>query len=94
MLGASHMKLSGGLLARCRPRNLSIAMASSSSAPAPPPRYRPNVGICVFNRVGLVFTARRVNDSSGAWQMPQGGIDPGEDAAEAALRELQEETST
>ncbi len=55
-------------------------------------RYRPNVGIALFNRLGLVFVGQRVGFSGPyAWQMPQGGIDRGEDFAEAALRELHEE---
>merc|ERR1711924_234331 len=56
-------------------------------------KYRKNVGLCVLDEsTGLVFAARRVDDDSGAWQMPQGGIDRGEDPREAAARELQEET--
>jgi putative (di)nucleoside polyphosphate hydrolase len=60
--------------------------------------YRPCVGIMLMNRDGLVFVGRRrfEGDESGghayAWQMPQGGIDPGEDPYRAALRELYEET--
>ncbi len=62
--------------------------------------YRPNVGVILFNRKGEVFYGRRVNDFDdlGAppdryrWQMPQGGIDDGEDVTTAAFRELQEET--
>lgn len=61
--------------------------------------YRPNVGIMALNRQGLVWTGRRIasTDSEMAgtdklWQMPQGGIDAGEDPYEAALRELYEET--
>lgn len=55
--------------------------------------YRPNVGLCVVHETkGLVFAARRVDDDSGAWQMPQGGIDKGEEPRTAALRELEEET--
>lgn len=53
-------------------------------------RYRPCVGICLFNRDGLVFVGERI-DSPGGWQMPQGGIDPGEDVEIAAFRELYEE---
>tara|TARA_R110002110_G_scaffold1839_11_gene8233 strand:- start:92 stop:607 length:516 start_codon:yes stop_codon:yes gene_type:complete len=56
--------------------------------------YRPCVGITLMNRVGEVFVARRVDDPDGYWQMPQGGIDKGETAIEAALRELEEETGT
>ena len=55
-------------------------------------KYRNNVGMCVVNNEGLVFAARRVDDPTGAWQMPQGGIDAGEEAREACLRELEEET--
>ncbi len=55
--------------------------------------YRPCVGCMVFNREGLVFVGRRVDQEAGeAWQMPQGGIDQGEDPRKAALRELEEET--
>ncbi|MBL4788297.1 MAG: RNA pyrophosphohydrolase [Kordiimonadaceae bacterium] len=54
--------------------------------------YRPCVGIMLINDKGLVFSAERT-DMQGAWQMPQGGIDAGEDFKQAALRELEEETS-
>jgi putative (di)nucleoside polyphosphate hydrolase len=57
------------------------------------PRYRPCVGLCVFNQNRKVFVGERI-DSPGAWQMPQGGIDPGEDVAIAAMRELKEELGT
>lgn len=53
--------------------------------------YRPCVGICLMNRQNKVFVGERI-DTQGAWQMPQGGIDAGEDYLQAALRELQEET--
>ncbi|MDZ5647221.1 RNA pyrophosphohydrolase [Nitrospirillum sp. BR 11828] len=55
--------------------------------------YRPCVGICLLNAQGLVFVGQR-RDTPGAWQMPQGGIDKGETAAEAGLRELMEEIGT
>lgn len=57
-----------------------------------PDLYRPNVGLALFSKSGYVFLGRRIN-SRGAfqWQMPQGGIDSGETAQEAALRELEEE---
>jgi putative (di)nucleoside polyphosphate hydrolase len=54
--------------------------------------YRPNVGIVVLNAAGQVFAAQRLDRYMDAWQMPQGGIDKGEDPQVAALRELEEET--
>lgn len=54
--------------------------------------YRPCVGICLINSAGLIFAGQRKDSSSGAWQMPQGGIDEGEKPRTAALRELWEET--
>ena len=60
------------------------------------PFYRPAVGIMLLNPDGLVFVGRRIDMPAGlaAWQMPQGGIDPGETPREAALRELKEEVGT
>ena len=60
------------------------------------PFYRPGVGIMLVNRDGLVFVGRRINMPAelAAWQMPQGGVDPGETPREAALRELREEVGT
>ncbi len=55
--------------------------------------YRPCVGVMLINDAGLVFAAQRIDSPTPAWQMPQGGIDPGEAPADAALRELQEEIS-
>ncbi|MBR1945389.1 MAG: RNA pyrophosphohydrolase [Alphaproteobacteria bacterium] len=55
--------------------------------------YRPNVGIMVLNTAGDVFMAHRTDSRKQAWQMPQGGIDKGEDEYAAALRELYEETN-
>ncbi|MBL4873944.1 MAG: RNA pyrophosphohydrolase [Rhodobacteraceae bacterium] len=54
--------------------------------------YRPNVGLMVLNAKGQVFTGQRLDFPSAAWQMPQGGIDEGEDTEVAAYRELREET--
>jgi putative (di)nucleoside polyphosphate hydrolase len=56
--------------------------------------YRPCVGMMLINRAGLVFVARRIDTLVEAWQMPQGGIDEGEDPRVAALRELEEEIGT
>jgi putative (di)nucleoside polyphosphate hydrolase len=56
------------------------------------PEYRPGVGIMLLNPQGEVFVARRLDLPSEAWQMPQGGIDHGEEPRAAALRELAEET--
>lgn len=65
-------------------------------ADAPRKGYRLCVGIALFSASGEVFLGKRASRGvvpSYSWQMPQGGIDPGEDAMSAALRELYEETS-
>lgn len=54
--------------------------------------YRPCAGIMLANRAGLVFVGQRIDNPGDAWQMPQGGIDDGEDPEVAAFRELGEET--
>ena len=61
--------------------------------------YRPNVGAVLFSRDGRVFVARRADlpnaeGAPGGWQLPQGGIEPGEDPRAAVLRELAEEIGT
>ena len=61
--------------------------------------YRPNVGAALFDHRGQVFVARRADlpnaeGAPGGWQLPQGGIDEGEDPAIAVLRELAEEIGT
>jgi len=57
----------------------------------PPEDYRPCVGLMVLDREGRILVGQRVDVPFPAWQMPQGGIDPGETPLTAALRELQEE---
>ena len=54
--------------------------------------YRPCVGLMLVNAEGDVFVGQRIDYEGDAWQMPQGGIDPGESPRDAALRELWEET--
>lgn len=56
--------------------------------------YRPGVGIMLLNPDNRVFVAKRIDMTSEAWQMPQGGIDDGETPLQAARRELKEETGT
>ena len=56
--------------------------------------YRPCVGVMLMNGEGLVFVGRRIDQTVEGWQMPQGGIDLGEDPRTAALRELKEEIGT
>ncbi|VDS07298.1 RNA pyrophosphohydrolase [Paracoccus haematequi] len=65
-------------------------MADRRAGPGGLP-YRPCAGVVLINPEGLVFAGQRI-DMPGAWQMPQGGIDKGEDPRQAALRELAEET--
>lgn len=55
--------------------------------------YRACVGVALFNSKGKVFVGERI-DTPGAWQMPQGGVDPGETTEQTALRELAEEIGT
>lgn len=54
--------------------------------------YRQNVGVMLVNAQGHAFVGQRIDSDIAAWQMPQGGIDKGEDPRAAALRELTEET--
>ena len=54
---------------------------------------RSGVGIVVLNKQNKVFVAKRIDNPKNFWQMPQGGVDEGEDFLNAAYRELEEETS-
>lgn len=54
--------------------------------------YRPGAGVMLLNHEGKVFVAQRLDSTLEAWQMPQGGLDEGEDPEAGALRELEEET--
>lgn len=70
-----------------------------TTAPNLPTEYRPNVGAVLFNRHGSVLVARRADTpnaegAAGGWQLPQGGLDEGEDPAIAVMRELEEEIGT
>lgn len=56
--------------------------------------YRPCVGLMVLNREGKVFVGKRVDQTIESWQMPQGGIDEGEQPLDTAYRELEEEIGT
>jgi len=54
--------------------------------------YRPAAAVMLLNNENRVFVAQRIDSALEAWQMPQGGLDPGEDPEAGALRELEEET--
>ena len=56
--------------------------------------YRLGVGIVLLNNAGDVFVASRIDAPGNAWQMPQGGIDPGENPRDTAFREMEEEIGT
>lgn len=72
-----------------KPDNAPRPLADRTALP-----YRPCAGIMLVNRESKVFVARRIDTPGDAWQMPQGGIDEGEDPRQAALRELHEEIGT
>ncbi|HVJ53958.1 MAG TPA: RNA pyrophosphohydrolase [Aliidongia sp.] len=62
--------------------------------PDPDPAYRRNVGIMLLDAEGRVWVGKRIGMAEGGWQMPQGGIDAGEEPQAAAVRELHEEIGT
>ncbi|XP_048528636.1 nudix hydrolase 26, chloroplastic-like [Triticum urartu] len=80
-------------IARRRPLSCSASpLAVFATMDSPPEGYRTNVGICLADpSLTKIFSASRI-DIPTAWQMPQGGIDPGEEPRAAAVRELREET--
>lgn len=80
-------------IARRRPLSCSASpLAVFATMDSPPEGYRTNVGICLADpSLTKIFSASRI-DIPTAWQMPQGGIDPGEEPRVAAIRELREET--
>jgi putative (di)nucleoside polyphosphate hydrolase len=55
--------------------------------------YRPCVGVMIINDAGHIWSGRRIDNAANAWQMPQGGVDPGEALLDAAYREMGEETA-
>jgi len=67
-------------------------MSSSIKEPKDPALYRPCVGVMLLSQGNQAFVAQRRDQLLEAWQMPQGGIDDGEDAETAFWRELNEET--
>lgn len=85
---APVLSRSGKLLKRRIRATAQAAAASDAELSG----YRMNVGVCLINKQGLVFAAQRVGEKNNYWQMPQGGVDEGEDLLAAALRELREET--
>ncbi|KAL7585222.1 nudix hydrolase 26, chloroplastic [Lactuca sativa] len=74
-----------------RLRPIVTCASPSTSMETPPAGYRRNVGICLMNSSKKIFSASRL-DIPDSWQMPQGGVDEGEDPRAAAIRELREET--
>jgi putative (di)nucleoside polyphosphate hydrolase len=73
---------------------LAVAVGADDVTPEPKPGYRRSVGIFLLNPHRRVFVGQRFDSSRPAWQMPQGGIDPGEDPIEGGLREMEEEIGT
>ena len=69
-------------------------MIPARESDQPPTGYRPSVGIFLLDPSNRVLVGQRSDTSGDAWQMPQGGIDPGEDVAQAAFREMREEIGT
>jgi putative (di)nucleoside polyphosphate hydrolase len=96
--GEAHAgRASGALIERAEVVASSLASGDGPlrvSRCEPHPGYRPCVGLVLVNAERLLFIGERRGPLSNAWQMPQGGIDPGEDPGAAARRELIEEVGT
>jgi putative (di)nucleoside polyphosphate hydrolase len=73
-------------------RKLDLAARMGEAALMDDLPYRPAAGIMLINATGQVFVGQRIDSTLEAWQMPQGGLDPGEEPRAGALRELEEET--
>lgn len=69
-------------------------MIARAPVPADSLPYRPCVGLMLLNRESRVFVGKRIDQTLAAWQMPQGGIDPGESPTDAVFREMDEEIGT
>lgn len=69
-------------------------MIIKTPVPADSLPYRPCVGLMLLNRESRVFVGKRIDQTLAAWQMPQGGIDPGESPTDAVFREMDEEIGT
>ncbi len=67
-------------------------MSSEKTSEKPDYLYRSGVGIVIINQNKQIFVGKRIDNHSDAWQMPQGGLDAGEEEDDAMLRELREET--
>jgi putative (di)nucleoside polyphosphate hydrolase len=72
----------------------SVKAVRARTTPEPPEGYRRCVGIFLLSPDDMVFVGQRADVSHPAWQMPQGGIDKGEDPVTAAFREMREEIGT
>ena len=71
-----------------------MKQTNTSSIPYQDRPYRPCVGIMLINQQGDIFGGQRLDNRAEAWQMPQGGIDEGEDVETACFREMREEIGT
>ena len=84
VLGRGHRRMRRR--AEIAARRKALEMTAKADLP-----YRPAAGVMLLSRDGRVWVGQRLDSTLEAWQMPQGGLDPGEDARDGALRELEEE---